>query len=86
MVYIRPLLTPVMILRSSSLASAGSELKLQSTGSGLDDLQEEFMDGRYVSRLRVCTHVNASVDRPQRSRHCSIQYAFARVEDPNVSD
>ncbi|KAG7528346.1 hypothetical protein FFLO_06223 [Filobasidium floriforme] len=43
-----------------SLASAGSELKLQSTGSGLDDLQEEFMDGR-------------------------IQYAFARVEDPNTN-
>ncbi|KAJ9092105.1 hypothetical protein QFC21_006971 [Naganishia friedmannii] len=41
-----------------SLASAGNELKLQATGSGLDDLQEEFMDGR-------------------------IQYAFARVEDPN---
>ncbi|KAJ9111801.1 hypothetical protein QFC22_006460 [Naganishia vaughanmartiniae] len=41
-----------------SLASAGSELKLQATGSGLDDLEEEFMDGR-------------------------IQYAFARVEDPN---
>ncbi|GHJ89082.1 hypothetical protein NliqN6_5484 [Naganishia liquefaciens] len=41
-----------------SLASAGNELKLQGTGSGLDDLEEEFMDGR-------------------------IQYAFARVEDPN---
>ncbi|KAI5449642.1 actin binding protein, variant 2 [Naganishia albida] len=41
-----------------SLASAGNELKLQATGSGLDDLEEEFMDGR-------------------------IQYAFARVEDPN---
>lgn len=31
---------------SSSLASAGNELKLQATGSGLDDLEEEFMDGR----------------------------------------
>jgi hypothetical protein len=30
----------------SSLASAGNELKLQATGSGLDDLEEEFMDGR----------------------------------------
>jgi hypothetical protein len=30
----------------SSLASAGNELKLQGTGSGLDDLEEEFMDGR----------------------------------------
>ncbi len=24
----------------------GNELKLQATGSGLDDLEEEFMDGR----------------------------------------
>jgi hypothetical protein len=32
----------------SSLASAGNELKLQATGSGLDDLEEEFMDGRWV--------------------------------------
>lgn len=39
---------------------AGNELKVQATGSGLDDLEEEFMDGR-------------------------IQYAFARVKDPNVS-
>lgn len=39
-----------LLVLLSSLASAGSELKLQSTGSGLDDLQEEFMDGRYVKR------------------------------------
>lgn len=39
----------------------GNELKVQATGSGLEDLEEEFMDGR-------------------------IQYAFARVKDPNVSD
>jgi hypothetical protein len=24
----------------------GNEIKLQATGSGLDDLEEEFMDGR----------------------------------------
>lgn len=41
-----------------SLASAGNEIKVQATGSGLDDLEEEFMDGR-------------------------IQYAFARVQEPN---
>ena len=37
----------------SSLASAGNELKLQGTGSGLDDLEEEFMDGRLVRRFVV---------------------------------
>ncbi len=26
----------------------GNELKVQATGSGLDDLEEEFMDGRCV--------------------------------------
>ena len=26
----------------------GNELKVQETGSGLDELQEEFMDGRWV--------------------------------------
>ena len=25
---------------------AGNELKVQSTGTGLDDLEDEFMDGR----------------------------------------
>jgi hypothetical protein len=34
------------LVSCSSLASAGNELKLQGTGSGLDDLEEEFMDGR----------------------------------------
>jgi hypothetical protein len=42
------LVSDALLMPFSSLASAGSELKLQSTGSGLDDLQEEFMDGRYV--------------------------------------
>jgi len=31
-----------------------NELKVQATGSGLDDLEEEFMDGRYaVSSISV---------------------------------
>jgi hypothetical protein len=30
-----------------------NELKVQATGSGLDDLEEEFMDGRYGIRLDV---------------------------------
>jgi hypothetical protein len=28
---------------------AGNEIKLQATGSGLEDLEEEFMDGRSAS-------------------------------------
>lgn len=27
---------------------SGNELKVQATGKGLEDLEEEFMDGRYV--------------------------------------
>ena len=29
----------------------GNELKLQATGNGLEDLEEEFMDGRLVARI-----------------------------------
>jgi len=28
---------------------SGNELKVQATGTGLEDLEEEFMDGRWVS-------------------------------------
>jgi hypothetical protein len=31
---------------NSHLSTADNALKVQSTGSGLDDLEEEFMDGR----------------------------------------
>ena len=34
----------------------GNELKVQATGSGLDDLEEEFMDGRWDYDLH--NHVN----------------------------
>lgn len=43
-------------LSCSSLASAGNEVKLQGTGSSLEDLEEEFMDGRYVITISVLTY------------------------------
>jgi hypothetical protein len=30
---------------------SGNELKVQATGKGLEDLEEEFMDGRWVQPL-----------------------------------
>ena len=33
-----------------------NELKVQATGSGLDDLEEEFMDGRYVWERVLVTY------------------------------
>jgi len=30
---------------------SGNELKVQATGKGLDELEEEFMDGRWVEHL-----------------------------------
>jgi drebrin-like protein len=55
-----------------------NDLKVQSTGSGgLDELEEEFSDGRSAYSYRTlyftCT-----------DEESSIQYAFARVIDPNV--
>ena len=54
-----------------------NDLKVQATGSGgLDELEEEFSDARYSYRapaMRCLTH---------RYR---MQYAFARVKDPNVN-
>lgn len=54
-----------------------NDLKVQSTGDGgLEELQEEFSDGRSViSRLA------AQPSSPPTPR---IQYALARVTDPNV--
>jgi len=56
-----------------------NDLKVQATGDGgLEELEEEFSDGRYVVRfLEVLSLFSTVVIR--------IQYAFVRVIDPNVS-
>ena len=56
---------------------ASNDLRVQSTGNGLDDLEEEFSDGRY--KAPTSSHFNFLT--PSRGR---IQYVFARVTDPNV--
>jgi len=54
----------------------GNDLKVQATGNGgLEELEEEFSDGRYG-------HYHFSL--LPSSSMCRMQYAFARVIDPNV--
>jgi hypothetical protein len=53
-----------------------NDLKVQSTGSGgLEELEEEFSDGRFVMKLVAFISLLTLT---------RIQYAFARVIDPNV--
>jgi len=55
-----------------------NDLKVQATGDGgLEELEEEFSDGRYVGQISPSSF---DIERPLR-----IQYAFVRVKDPNVS-
>lgn len=57
-----------------------NDLKVQATGSGgLEELGEEFMDGRSVFFQKRFITRNLTL-----YRFYSIQYAFARVTDPNV--
>lgn len=56
-----------------------NDLKVQATGNGgLEELEEEFSDGRFVLDPLISRFLNEF--------DCSlrIQYAFARVQDPNV--
>lgn len=56
-----------------------NDLKLQGTGDGgLEELEEEFSDGRYDLAVSICCDI--------RNLRLSvrIQYAFVRVKDPNV--
>ena len=59
-----------------------NDLKVQSTGGGgLEDLEEEFSDGRCVFNV-------IRSDDPSENffdRSLRIQYAFTRVIDPNAS-
>jgi hypothetical protein len=56
-----------------------NDLKVQSTGDGgLEELQEEFSDGKSVISC-LAVRLKASLSSTPR-----IQYAFARVIDPNV--
>jgi len=56
-----------------------NDLKVQSTGDGgLEELQEEFSDGRSVSCPAARLIQSELIVSPR------IQYAFARVIDPNV--
>ena len=58
-----------------------NDLRLQATGDGgLEELEEEFSDGRCVDLPASCTIESINVDIYSR-----IQYAFVRVKDPNVS-
>lgn len=57
------LITNIRFPPSSSLASAGNELKLQATGSGLDDLSEEFMDGRIQYALARLENPNSNLEK-----------------------
>lgn len=41
---------------------SGNELKVQGTGNGLDDLSDEFMDGRCVVVIVVVAVVESNVD------------------------
>ena len=60
---------------------ASNDLKVQGTGNGgLEELEEEFSDGRYAHNLLVF------VRSPLMAHAFSIQYAFVRVKDPNVSN
>lgn len=55
---------------------ATNDLKVQATGDGgLEELQEEFSDGRCVQMNAILSDVDG-VSR--------MQYAFVRVQDPNV--
>ena len=56
---------------------ASNDLRVQSTGNDLEDLEEEFSDGRCVLLALFFSLSSLSF--------CRIQYAFARVTDPNVS-
>lgn len=57
-----------------------NDLKLQSSGSGgLEELEEEFSDGRYV--LMLIYHPGYELI----NLFNRMQYAFVRVKDPNVS-
>jgi hypothetical protein len=52
---------------------SGNELKVQATGKGLEDLEEEFMDGRYVVS-RACRCKEAMVtDNQDPIRLCEDQ-------------
>ena len=54
-----------------------NDLKVQSTGNGgLEELEEEFSDGRYAFPLMMRTMIK---------EFYRIQYAFAKVIDRNVS-
>ncbi len=55
---------------------ASNDLRVQSTGNGLEDLEEEFSDGRQVKGFYFSQSLSQS-----RAR---IQYVFCRVKDPNV--
>ena len=57
----------------------GNDLKVQSTGNGgLEELAEEFSDGRYATApWKIEDHSGLIF-------YNRIQYAFARVTDPNV--
>lgn len=55
---------------------ASNDLRVQSTGNGLEDLEEEFSDGKQVKVFYFCQYLSLS-----RAR---IQYVFCRVKDPNV--
>ena len=57
---------------------SGNELKVQATGTGLEDLEEEFMDGRWAPFPWGDSFEDILLMR-------RIQYAFARVNDPSVS-
>ena len=57
---------------------SGNELKVQATGTGLEDLEEEFMDGRWAPFTAKAIDQGSSL-------MGRIQYAFARVNDPSVS-
>lgn len=57
---------------------ASNDLRVQSTGNGLEDLEEEFSDGRRAPFVLFLT------PRPILTVSRRIQYAFARVVDPNV--
>lgn len=57
-----------------------NDLKVQGTGSdGLEELEEEFSDGRYDDIPHLIPSRTMLTRREYR-----IQYAFVRVKDPNV--
>ena len=56
---------------------ASNDLRVQSTGNGLEDLEEEFSDGRSKPHFSPIIQSISPIYR-------RIQYVFARVTDPNV--